>query len=95
MSRNVLEKILHQLCVDRSIKQRFRDDPEGLLARYQLSEDERQMLRGFDVAGMQRHGVNAMLTLGFWSENAPIRGIGEYMAALCGADLAVTSLLKR
>ncbi|PWV60100.1 extradiol ring-cleavage dioxygenase [Plasticicumulans acidivorans] len=86
MSRNVLEKLMHQLCVDRTVKQRFKEDLEGLLARYALTEDERDMLRRFDVAAMQKHGVNPMLTLGFWSENAPDRHPAAYMKALRGAD---------
>lgn len=85
MSRNVLEKLMHQLCVDRSVKQRFKEDAEGLLARYALSDEEKAMVRNFDVAAMQKHGVNAMLTLGFWSENAPNRHPSAYMKALRGA----------
>lgn len=86
MSRNVLEKLMHQLCIDRAVKQRLKEDPDGLLARYALTDEERAMVRGFDVAAMQRHGVNAMLTMGFWSENAPDRSSVAYMAALRGAD---------
>ncbi len=86
MSRNVLEKLVHQLCVDRTVKQRLKEDPEGLLSRYALTDEERAMVRTFDVAAMQKHGVNAMLTLGFWSENAPDRRPAAYMKALRGAD---------
>ncbi|MBL8473463.1 MAG: hypothetical protein KF778_04800 [Rhodocyclaceae bacterium] len=86
MSRNVLEKLMHQLCVDRAVKQRFKEDLEGLLSRYALSEDEKAMVRNFDVAAMQKHGVNAMLTLGFWSENAPNRHPSAYMKALRGSS---------
>lgn len=86
MSRNVLEKLMHQLCVDRATKQRLKEDPQGLLSRYALTEEERAMVLNFDVAGMQKHGVNAMLTLGFWSENAPNRHPSAYMKALRGAD---------
>uniref|UniRef100_Q47B02 Protocatechuate 4,5-dioxygenase alpha subunit n=1 Tax=Dechloromonas aromatica (strain RCB) TaxID=159087 RepID=Q47B02_DECAR len=86
MSRNVLEKLMHQLCVDRSVKQRFKEDLEGLLSRYVLTEEEKAMVRNFDVAGMQKHGVNAMLTLGFWSENAANRHPAAYMKALRGSQ---------
>lgn len=99
MSRNVLELVLHRLCVDRAAKQRFREDPAGLLARYDLTEAERTMLTGFDVAGMQQHGVNPMLTFGFWSENAPDRHPSAYMRALRGdaeaATYAFSAVLKR
>lgn len=86
MSRNVLEKLMHQLCVDRSVKQRFKEDLDGLLARYALTDEEKAMVRNFDVAAMQKHGVNAMLTLGFWSENAANRHPAAYMKALRGAQ---------
>lgn len=86
MSRNVVEKLMHQLCTDRTVKQRFKEDPEGLLARYALTEEERLMVLGFDVAALQQHGVNPMLTLGFWSENAPNRHPAAYMKALRGAN---------
>jgi hypothetical protein len=82
MSRNVLEKLLHQLCVDRSVKQRFREEADKLLSRYALTEEERQMLLSFDVAALQKHGVNPMLTMGFWQENASDRNPNGYMRAL-------------
>ena len=99
MSRNVLELVLHRLCVDRAVKQRFKEDSAGLLARYDLTEAERAMLTGFDVAAMQQHGVNPMLPFGFWSENAPDRHPTAYMRALRGeADsgtYAFSAVLKR
>ena len=68
MSRNVLEKVLHQLTVDRAAKQRFREDAEAYLRRFALGETERAMLMQFDVLGLQQAGVNPMLTMGFWQE---------------------------
>lgn len=82
MSRNVLEKLLHQLCVDRPTKQRFKEEPEKLLGRLALSDEEKQMVLTFDVAGMQRLGVNPMLTMGYWQENAQDRSPKAYMRAL-------------
>ena len=58
MSRNVLERVLHQLTVDRAAKQRFREDAAAYLQRFALSEAERAMLTGFDVLGLQQAGVN-------------------------------------
>ena len=58
MSRNVIEKLLHQLCVDRGVKERFREDADKLLARYALTDEERRMVLTFDVSALQRHGVN-------------------------------------
>lgn len=82
MSRNVLERVLHQLTVDRGAKQRFREDAEAYLSRFSLAEEERAMLINFDVAGLQRTGVNPMLTMGFWQELSPTRDMRQYMRAL-------------
>ncbi|MBS7349720.1 MAG: hypothetical protein KIG95_06135 [Comamonas sp.] len=84
MSRNVMERLLHQLCVERATKQRFKEDPEGLLSRYVLTEDEKRMFLNFDVKAMQAHGANPMLTMGFWQENAPERSPVAYIKALRG-----------
>jgi hypothetical protein len=82
MSRNVLERVLHQLSVDRSSKQRFREDAEGFLRRFALSDSERQMVLEFDVLGLQQAGVNPMLTMGFWQELSPQRDMRAYMSRL-------------
>lgn len=74
MSRNVLERLLHQLCVDRPTKQRFKEEPEKLLGRLALTEEEKQMVLSFDVAAMQRHGVNPMLTMGYWQASEKLSG---------------------
>ena len=56
----------------------------GAPTTYRYGDEERAMVTGFDVAGMQKHGVNPMLTLGFWTENAPNRHPAAYMKALRG-----------
>lgn len=93
MSRNVLERVLHQLTVDRASKQRFREDAGGYLARFALTEAERDMLIRFDVLGLQQAGVNPMLTMGFWQELSPERDMRTYMKKLrpLGASEAVHS----
>lgn len=82
MSRNVLERVLHQLTTDRAAKQRFKEDAAGYLARFALTDEERALLTGFDVAGLQRLGVNPMLTMGYWQELSPSRDMRQYMQAL-------------
>ncbi|MET0267215.1 MAG: hypothetical protein ABW202_16570 [Duganella sp.] len=82
MSRNLLERVLYQLCVDRSAKQRFKESPEQFLARHALSEQERDMVLHFDVKALQAYGVNSMLTMGFWQELSPTRDMNAYMACL-------------
>lgn len=93
MSRNVIERALYQLCVDRSAKQRFKEAPEEFLARYALSEAERAMVLGFDVKALQAYGINSMLTMGFWQEHSPQRDMRTYIKQLreVGSDAPVFS----
>lgn len=86
MSRNVLERVLWHLSVERPAKERFREDPEGFLSRFDLSHEEKAMVLHFDVKGMQRIGVNAMLTMGFWQEMAPNRNMRLYKEKLGASD---------
>jgi hypothetical protein len=82
MSRNVLERVIHQLSVDRAAKQCFREDAEGFLRRFALQDDERQMVLDFNVLALQKAGVNPMLTMGFWQELSPNHDMRAYMARL-------------
>lgn len=86
MSRNVLERVLWQLSVERAAKERFRDDPRQFLSRFALTEEEVEMVVNFDVAALQKHGVNAMLTMGFWQELSPQRSMRIYKERLGATD---------
>ncbi len=86
MSRNLLERALWQLSVDRTSKERFREDAKGFLGRFALSEEEIEMVIGFDVAALQSAGVNPMLTMGFWQELAPQRSMSLYKQRLGATD---------
>lgn len=97
MSLNTVERALHQLCVDRSAKQRFRDDPEKFLERMAMSEAERAMVQQFDVKALQDYGVNPMLTMGYWQELSPQRDMTTYLVKLGGAregDAVFSAALK-
>ena len=86
MGRNLLEHVLWKLSVDRASKERFRQDARGFLGRFELSPDEIEMLLGFDVAALQRLGVNPMLTMGFWQELAPEQSMRLYKQRLGARD---------
>ena len=86
MSRNLVERVLYQLCVDRGAKQHFRGEPEAFLGRFALSDGERAMVLGFDVKGLQAYGVNPMLTMGYWQELSPQRDMRAYMKRLREVD---------
>lgn len=66
MSLTMLEKVLYDLNVDRAAKKAFRDDPDALLARYRLADDEVGLIRRYDLHELAARGVNPMLLMGFW-----------------------------
>jgi protocatechuate 4,5-dioxygenase alpha chain len=82
MSRNVLEKVLWQLSVDRSAKERFKADGARFLSRFALTDEQKKMVLDFDVAALQQLGVNPMLTMGFWQELEPTRDMTTYKRRL-------------
>lgn len=86
MSVNTLERLLWELGVNRSVQARFKEEPDKLLARYALSEDERRMVREFDVRGLAAAGVNTMLTMGFWMMNEGSGSMSRYVKRMNGAE---------
>lgn len=86
MSRNVLERVLWQLSVERAAKERFREDARLFLQRFALSPEEAEMVVTFDVGALQAIGVNPMLTMGFWQELSPERSMRSYKERLGATD---------
>ncbi|HYQ38402.1 MAG TPA: extradiol ring-cleavage dioxygenase [Pseudomonas sp.] len=86
MSRNVLERVLWQLSVERAAKERFREDAPKFLGRFDLTDEEKRMVVEFDVGALQRLGVNPMLTMGFWQELSPNRSMRLYKERLGASD---------
>lgn len=80
MSLDSLEKALWDLNVDRSAKERFRQDPLAFCSRYRVSSAEAQMVAEFDIAGLLGLGVNPMLTMGYWLELEGSRSLRGYVA---------------
>jgi len=66
MSRDALEKVLYDLSTSGANKKAFAEDCGRFLARYQLNEEERALVRGYRVRELADLGVNTMLTWGFW-----------------------------
>jgi hypothetical protein len=79
MSTNTLERVLWELSGSRESRSRFKDDPKKFLARFHLSDDERQMIEARDVHGLLKSGVNTMLTMGFWMELEGGSTLPEYL----------------
>jgi len=69
------QKLLYQLNRDPLVQRRLRDDFEGLLAEYDLTEEERSAFRARDVGLLYVLGVNGQLLMHYgaligleWSE---------------------------
>jgi hypothetical protein len=66
------QKLLYQLNRDSASARRFKQDLEGLLAEYELSEEERGAIRETDIGLLYVMGVNGQILMHF--------------AALCGYE---------
>ncbi|MGB1092064.1 MAG: hypothetical protein ACPGYX_08065, partial [Oceanobacter sp.] len=85
MKRDVIERILWNLSVDRFSKMKFKEDPQKFLSRYAVDADDIEKILSFDVKAMQEMGVNPMLTMGYWIEMSPERSMKIYNQKL-GSD---------
>lgn len=78
MKRDVLERILWSLSVDRFSKEKFKEDPHKFLSRFPVDDDDVEMILSFDVKKLQEMGVNSMLTMGYWIEMSPDKSMMTY-----------------
>ena len=63
MSLYYVQKFLYQLNRDAAVQRRFRDNLEGLLSEYDLSEEERAAIRARDVGLLYVLGVNGQILM--------------------------------
>jgi len=77
MSRDALEKVLYDLSTSGANKKAFAEDCAKFLGRYQLSEEERVLVRDYRVRELADLGVNTMLTWGFWLQAG--KSNGDYL----------------
>lgn len=70
MSLYYTQKILYQLNRDTAVRRRFDEDFEGLLAEYELTEEERDALRRPDIGLLYVMGVNGQILMHY----AALRG---------------------
>lgn len=71
MSLYQLSKLLYVLNRDDAAKLRWKDDPAGLVAGYDLTEEERSAMLGHDIGLLYVLGVNGQILMHF----APLCGI--------------------
>ena len=65
MSLYGVQKLLYHLNRDAGVQARYRDDLDGLLADYPLSEEECAWIRAGDVGELYIHGVNGQILMHF------------------------------
>lgn len=63
MSLYQLQKFLYELNRDERAQERFRDDLEGLIAEYDLSDEEAGALRDGDIGLLYVLGVNGQILM--------------------------------
>lgn len=65
MSLYYLQKFLYVLNRDERAQGRYRDDLEGLLSEYELTDEEAQALRDGDIGLLYVLGVNGQILMHF------------------------------
>ncbi|MBT8098459.1 MAG: aromatic ring-opening dioxygenase subunit LigA [Gammaproteobacteria bacterium] len=63
MSLYYLQKFLYVLNRDESVQQEFREDPDGLLAQFNLDDEERMALNDGDIGLLYVLGVNGQILM--------------------------------
>ncbi len=63
MSLYYLQKFLYELNRDEAIQVRYREDLDGLLGRYELSDEERTALADGDIGLLYVLGVNGQILM--------------------------------
>ena len=70
MSLYYTQKLLYQLNREPAMRRRLQEDIEGLLAEYELTEEERRAIRDPDVGLLYVMGVNGQILMHY----AALRG---------------------
>ncbi len=82
MSMFSIERALWEIAGSRESVGQFLQDPDSLLAGYQLSEQEQELVKTKDVRAMADQQVSSMLLMLFWM-------------AVSGGDQSLPEYLQR
>ena len=63
MSVNTIERIFWEFGASRAKLTKFIESPDEYLAKYPLTEEEREMVRTMDVVALNAYGVSSMVSL--------------------------------
>jgi hypothetical protein len=80
MSLYAVQKLIYQLNRDPQVREQLARDFDGLLARYELTEEERSAIRNPDIGLLYVMGVNGQLLMHY----AALRGFewNAYLEAM-------------
>jgi len=78
MSLYFVQKLLYNLNRDPAVQKQFKDDIDGLMDGYKLTDDERKWLKDGDVGELYIHGVNGQILMHY----AALIGRDEYIQAM-------------
>jgi len=59
----VIHTVLHALQEDKGLFERYMEDPDSVLAAYDLDDDARRLLASRDYAGLVNRGVHPILVV--------------------------------
>ncbi|HEY9081295.1 hypothetical protein [Magnetovibrio sp.] len=79
MSIHTVEKVLWDLMAMPHKKEAFAAAPDALLSEYPLADDEKALLKDWDVRVMTDRGVSPMLTMISWMAVRGQEEMPEYM----------------
>jgi aromatic-ring opening dioxygenase LigAB LigA subunit len=103
MSLYYVQKFLYQLNRDPAVQRRLREDLEGLLGEYDMTEAERDAIRSRDVGLLYVLGVNGQILMHYaamlgleWNEylDAMRQGIRRHGPVRAGLYAMTTELPK-
>ncbi len=101
MSLYQMQKFLFDINRDRGIQQRYRDDLDGLLDRYELTAEERGAIASGDIGLIYVLGANGQLLMHYaaflgmpWAEyiSAMRRGVSRYGPVRAGLYHMTTAM---
>ena len=82
MSNFAIEKLLWQAFTNPAEAAAFRADAEGYLGNFRIDDEEKALIREWDVAGLADRGVNPMLLLMGFNAVVPGADMMEYVGRI-------------
>lgn len=86
MSAFGVEAALHDIARNRDQRAAFQQDPDAVLARKPLSDEERRMIRDFDLPALLAAKINPLILQGFWTITRGPQSFPEFVMRVNAID---------